>query len=175
MTKNSILAGCLSALLSCSLSAHSVAAQDVGDLVLGLIGSAIQAERQNQARQQANQRANQARRQQAKCSSCDGTTHPNWAESVGVSITWRLMVLLARETRNGIRAYLQAFNLANFEFTTSDIELLESIAASGFRSANERNQALRGGFNAREDFICSTSGWLCQLSRVHQWSKRWSP
>ena len=162
MTKNSILAGCLSALLSCSLSAQSVAAQDVGDLVLGIIGSAIQAERQNQARQQArrqanqraNQRANLARRQQANARAAMVRRTQTGLKALGF-YNMAIDGASGPGTRNGIRAYLQAFNLANFEFTTSDIELLESIAASGFRSANERNQALRGGFNAREDFIAA--------------------
>ena len=61
MTKNPILAGCLSALLSWSVNAPSAKAQDVGDLFLGIIGSAILAEGQNQARQQARQQQASAR------------------------------------------------------------------------------------------------------------------
>ena len=152
MTKKSILAGCFSALLSWSSNAPSAKAQDVGELFLGIIGSAIIAEGQNQARQQARQqqasaRAAMVRRVQTALKtlgfydmSIDGASGPG--------------------TRNGIRAYLQAFNLSDFEFTTSDVELLESIAASGFRSANERNQARRGGFNTREDLIeAQTAGY----------------
>ncbi len=61
-------------------------------------------------------------------------------------------------SKSALAAYQRAFNLPQTDFSESTLATLEQIAAEGWRSADEFQQAQAGGFYNRDELVAARAG-----------------